>query len=606
MSEYRHIGSLRGPRGADATEIPAASPLNEDFIYEDTDWDQIGPGFYRLNHADVSETIGLPVRRLGSVEVLRTSNGTRVARFTTTSTDTLPLMVLQRGGTSTSWNQEWEQIYPAAPGAMSEASEKIKSLAARDGWLGVYDPTDPTTRSTDDQGHVITLSDGLGNLQTLNNNAFGIPPSLSPGEFGQLDALRGGVLNNFYGQSIEQPYTCIVLLKSDDEAPSGATYPIAGATTGGRPSFSVNSSSRYGGQWNANGGLLNRVSAPHTTKPTLIRGTFDATGYGKFELNGETQSFTQGSNAATGLTMGGLPPGDDLFEGAVGAFLIYEGEVSEDKVRRMSALLHSLSGIPKAAPSYPAETIAYTVAESGREMLSHGNVDYIDPDITIASISKVMTLLVARKFLSDEDMDTLVEVDAEDIRDSDVPFEAGDQISYMDLFYATAMVSDNSSPNIIARRVGELILDGAEGDPRERFIEEMNATAQDAGYTGAEYINPQFGARLSARQVIDNFKTSMSDPVLKEAHNVGVRTVQLAKSSGAIEPVELDADSPSWRIPHPQVTARKGGSNYGYNHVVVQWESPQGVVHYTVVLNSPAPTIDVERLVNKTIDWATS
>jgi D-alanyl-D-alanine carboxypeptidase len=125
-----------------------------------------------------------------------------------------------------------------------------------------------------------------------------------------------------------------------------------------------------------------------------------------------------------------------------------------------------------------------------------------------ASITKVMTALLARDWVNDVDLDDAVTVTADDN-----PFgpgaggvALGDIVTYRDLFYLMLMTSRDDATHCLARNVGGLIVadnpGGGSSDPYTRFIEQMNVKASVLGLTGAVYYDA--GGASASNQMSPN------------------------------------------------------------------------------------------------------
>lgn len=472
------------------------------------------------------------------------------------------------------------------------AAGRILSLARRDGWAAVWDPTNPATRSYTGEG-VFRVDDGMGEYNTLSSTTLGLHPTILEGEFGQLDGITGGVIQNVLGggRTLGKPVTVLMVLKSYDPAPtSDLQIPFAGrGTPVAQPYFFIRADATFGAILTTNNTQNANTPAIHDTRAKIVRATFTSDDEGGlFCVNGEFIGTTRAPSgpAISGVTLGAQGDGERAFNGAIGPLLILEGDTDlEARVGRMTALLMSLTGItPPRALGISSRAAVYSVDDAGMETFVAGNPDRIDTEPTVASITKTLTLWVARKHLDDTDMSTLVTVHGDDLRGSSPTFAAGDQVSYLDLFHAAAKPSDNSAPNIIARAVGMLI---DPSDPRQAFIDAMNDEIDTLGYFGASVPNPQYDGLFSARQVVDLFRRCMDDPVLEDAFTVGSHDITIHRLAGGTETMTVTSSLTS-NSPYPQMGLLTGktGTNYGFGHVVCMWEAPGGRRNFTAVLSS--------------------
>lgn len=113
-----------------------------------------------------------------------------------------------------------------------------------------------------------------------------------------------------------------------------------------------------------------------------------------------------------------------------------------------------------------------------------------------ASLTKIATaLLVARLAPDVTQLVTIDPVDVLDVSDgqSMMALLSGDVITIENLLYGLLLNSGNDAANTLARFLGQQLLDteGGAGDPRARFIDEMNAYASELGLTGSHFMNAE-------------------------------------------------------------------------------------------------------------------
>lgn len=105
-----------------------------------------------------------------------------------------------------------------------------------------------------------------------------------------------------------------------------------------------------------------------------------------------------------------------------------------------------------------------------------------------ASLTKLMTALVARQWVGDADLDDTVTVTSADspAGPGSGGVADGDILAYRDLFYLMLMTSRDDCTHCLARNVGALIVAGGgagSSDPYTRFVETMNIQADVLGAT---------------------------------------------------------------------------------------------------------------------------
>ncbi len=113
-----------------------------------------------------------------------------------------------------------------------------------------------------------------------------------------------------------------------------------------------------------------------------------------------------------------------------------------------------------------------------------------------ASLTKIVTALLVARLAPD--VSQLVTIDPADVLDASdgqsmMALLEGDVISIEDLLYGLMLNSGNDAANTLARYLGQQLLDaeGATGDPRARFVDEMNAYATELGLTGSHFMNAE-------------------------------------------------------------------------------------------------------------------
>lgn len=109
-----------------------------------------------------------------------------------------------------------------------------------------------------------------------------------------------------------------------------------------------------------------------------------------------------------------------------------------------------------------------------------------------ASLTKLVTALVAREWVPDGDLDDPVTVTSADSPAGPGAggVADGDIVTYRDLFYLMLMTSRDDATHALARAVGGLMVAaGGSGssDPHTRFVEQMNARAVAYGASSAYF-----------------------------------------------------------------------------------------------------------------------
>lgn len=146
-----------------------------------------------------------------------------------------------------------------------------------------------------------------------------------------------------------------------------------------------------------------------------------------------------------------------------------------------------------APPWRPPENLNLSAKAALLIDAGQGDVLYqreADTPLPPASTVKLVTALVVTHYAEPEE---LVTVQAEDVvdplKESHMGLQAGDVLTVHDLLVGMLIPSGNDASNTLARFVGGR-LPGA-GSPVERFVAEMNATADRLGMSGSHFVNPE-------------------------------------------------------------------------------------------------------------------
>lgn len=139
-----------------------------------------------------------------------------------------------------------------------------------------------------------------------------------------------------------------------------------------------------------------------------------------------------------------------------------------------------------AAPDLGARASIAIDLTNGLQLHAH------DADMRVAPAStvKLVTLLVARQILDPQEMITIVEADlylGEEY--SQMGLMAGDVATVEGLIYGSMLMSGADASLALARVAGQR-LDPATGDPVGRFVQEMNAYAQQHRMYGTSFVDP--------------------------------------------------------------------------------------------------------------------
>jgi serine-type D-Ala-D-Ala carboxypeptidase (penicillin-binding protein 5/6) len=158
------------------------------------------------------------------------------------------------------------------------------------------------------------------------------------------------------------------------------------------------------------------------------------------------------------------------------------------------------------APSVDATAVLVANAATG-ELISARNAD---SRLAIASITKLMTALVALEHARPEELVTVRPL-ASTVGESSVALQPGERISVRDLLAAALIQSANDAAFALAAHVGD-------GSVR-RFVRLMNAKARELGLADTHFVRPDGldvpGHYSSAEDVLALARAAMQRPLVR-------------------------------------------------------------------------------------------
>lgn len=225
-----------------------------------------------------------------------------------------------------------------------------------------------------------------------------------------------------------------------------------------------------------------------------------------------------------------------------------------------------------------------------------------------ASLTKLMTAVVARQWVNDASLDTAVTVTVDD--DPAGPgaggVALGDIVTYRDLFYLMMMTSRDDATHCLARNVGQLIIDGTgtgSTDPYTRFVEEMNNQAAILGATESIFYDTG-GSDINNRMSVTDVEMLMTiiseDAFVTLAAGTMEYTVTTLNGSPRIfnavnlfDPTGLTQPDPRvvTGFAFPEHVANKYGilAESGYCMAII-WDMPNGTRRITTVMGAADDT----------------
>lgn len=230
------------------------------------------------------------------------------------------------------------------------------------------------------------------------------------------------------------------------------------------------------------------------------------------------------------------------------------------------------------------------VAESALDISLGGSVRYSkSPDLLHipASVMKTMTFYVARQTVTDAMLEDTVTVASSDLLGgSTAHLQAGDVLTWNDLFHGMMMPSGNDAATCVARVAGGML--PGSGDPLGRFLARMNQVCTEFGWVGANCASPSgldTDSRLSVRQVCD-LLFALGDYEVAVAG--AQRWVGTITGPNAREQVWKHTIKPDGAAPLPEMVAAKGGTLFDppTANLALLWEDDLGTRHALATLHS--------------------
>lgn len=171
------------------------------------------------------------------------------------------------------------------------------------------------------------------------------------------------------------------------------------------------------------------------------------------------------------------------------------------------AALVSAGAARAAPPSVDARAFTVVNASTGTVLASKN----ADEQMPIASITKLMTVIVALQHLTPAD-DVTVTAEAAHVGQESIPLHAGQVVSVHDLLEGALIQSANDAADALAA--------GASHDHVPLFISWMNEEAQKLGLTETHFVRPDGldapGHVSSARDVAILARVAMHSPLVRE------------------------------------------------------------------------------------------
>lgn len=214
-----------------------------------------------------------------------------------------------------------------------------------------------------------------------------------------------------------------------------------------------------------------------------------------------------------------------------------------------------------------------------------------DKEVKIASITKVMTAIVA---LENASLDDTVTVDkaAATVGESSANLKEGDTMPLSSALKALMIPSGNDAAMAIASSVGAII-DPSSDDPYQVFIDAMNAKAEELGMTHSVFTNPHgldFGdwegeLHSSARDVATMFAYAMKIDDFRSLEADTDNKITVTGKDGKERAIEL-AERNKILGQDGNIGGKTGGTYEALQCFVGAFSRESGGEVYTVTLGS--------------------
>ena len=139
-----------------------------------------------------------------------------------------------------------------------------------------------------------------------------------------------------------------------------------------------------------------------------------------------------------------------------------------------------------ATPELSAQAAYVFDATAGVELLAENSKERRAP----ASTVKIVTAMVVLDYAKLDTQVVFDEADTASDEESQMGLVGGDTVTVEQLLVGLLLPSGNDAARTLARHVGGILLDGQDGDPIERFVQEMNAKVAAAGLTDSHFTSP--------------------------------------------------------------------------------------------------------------------
>ncbi len=222
-----------------------------------------------------------------------------------------------------------------------------------------------------------------------------------------------------------------------------------------------------------------------------------------------------------------------------------------------------------------------------------------DEPLQPASTAKVISAIVVLENASSDEVVEIIESDVVDpVDESSMGLQAGDRITIHDLLVGLMLPSGNDAANALARTIGSRLQEDDSLPPEERFIQEMNAVAEELGMENANLLHPAGHDRdeqaVTARQLAVAAEALLARPSLQPIVSMLRADV---KVGGPNERV-LTVYNTNELLAHDDVFGVKTGTTVEAGQCLIVARRNGGETYLAVILGSEDRYADAQVLLN--------
>ncbi len=225
--------------------------------------------------------------------------------------------------------------------------------------------------------------------------------------------------------------------------------------------------------------------------------------------------------------------------------------------------------------------------------------------LPIASISKLVTALVAREQYRAEETVTISETALQG-RASSTVYHVGDRFLFSDILYPLLLASHNEIANVLAEKAGT-----------ERFVDTMNQKAQELGLRDTFFVNV---SGLDTATSTDKINISTASDVIELVRYIGRNNPDILAVTGQKEFELSDVNKKfvakivntnrlvsQGNLPFHIIAGKTGETPRAKQNLVIVAEAPCAGTLFAVLLGSKDRFFDMEEMLDTAFhlnDWS--